>query len=469
MRPASTPPSGPAPRHKPKPRRAGASARRGGRIASLLDSARSQLWPTPLTAIIVAVAAGQLLPYLDLEVQDKVQPMVSAWIFGGGPTAASNLLQTIAGAMITVTALTFSLTVVTLQLASSQFSPRLLRTFTRDRFVHGTLALFLATFAFALTVLRSIRVSSAINEGFVPKISISVAFLLAVASVLALVGFLSHLARQIRVESMLRTVIDEAETSLGRIFPDGEKPDALPAESVFRCGPGFRPVESTSSGFLLTVDSAAVCAAAAEAGAVVVFEAAPGDSLVRGVPFARAGSAAGGRLDNEAFAGLSHAVVESIGIGFERTSVQDATLGLQQLLDIACRALSPGINDGTTAVHAIGHISSLLCGLADRSTGSYLVRDDDGTAHVLVKRPELTDMLDIAMSQLLRYAMGDPRAAERTIKMLRELAWVDPAGMLDEPLEVHSRRSAQALLESPLNEAETGRLLALLDTERPST
>lgn len=87
---------------------------------------------------------------------------------------------------------------------------------------------------------------------------------------------------------------------------------------------------------------------------------------------------------------------------------------------------------------------------------------------MLVKRPGLTDMPDLAMSQLLRYAMGDPRAAERTIKMLRELAWVDPAGMLDEPLEVQGRRTAQALLESPLNESETSRLLALLEMERPS-
>lgn len=193
---------------------------------------------------------------------------------------------------------------------------------------------------------------------------------------LAPIGFLSHLARQIRVEIMLRTVFDETQTSPGRIFPAGEKPDALSAQSVFGHGPGLRRIKSGSSGFLLTVDSAGVCAAATGAGGLVVFEAAPGDSLVRGVPFARAGSAAGGKLENEAFADLSQGVAESIGIGSKRTSVQDATLGLQQLLDIACREFSPGIDDATTAVHAVGHISSLLYGLADRSTGSYLVRDD---------------------------------------------------------------------------------------------
>ena len=436
----------------------------GSRISSLVDALRSQLWPLPLAAIIVAVASGQFLPYLDRELADEVPPLISAWIFGGGPTAASNLLQTIAGAMVTVTSLTFSLTVVTLQLASSQFSPRLLRTFTRDRIVHGTLALFLATFAFALTVLRSIRSSSPLDDGFVPKISTTVAFLLAVASVLALVGFLSHLARQIRVESMLKTVFDETESSLHDIFPVSEDVDPLPAGSLHGFGPDFRHIVSGASGFLLTVNGSAICAAAARADALVVLEARPGDSLVRGVPFARAHSIAGSTLEEGAFSDLSRAVVDSATIGFERTSVQDATLGLQQLLDIAGRALSPGINDATTAVHAIGHVSALLCGLAGRNSGSFLLRDGDGAVRVIVNRPTLEDMLDIAMRQLLRYAMDDPRAAERTISMLDELAWVDHAGVLAESLSGHTRKVAQALRDSPIGAAESDRLLAVLDT-----
>lgn len=439
------------------------SARTGrGRIASLIDSLRSQLWPVPLLAIILAVIAGQLLPYVDHEFGDDVVPSVSGWLFGGGPEAASNLLQTIAGAMVTVTSLTFSLTVVTLQLASSQFSPRLLRTFTRDRIVHNTLALFLATFAFSLTVLRSVRSPSASGEGFVPKFAITLAFLLAVASVLALVGFLSHLARQIRVESMLKTVHDDAETTLLRLFPDGEEAPEPAAESTFGTGPGYRTIDSPSSGFLLTVDATQLCSAAVEAQALIVLEAAPGDSLVRGIPVARAAAAAGTTLDEDDFSALAEAVAGCVDIGFERTSVQDSSLGLQQVLDIACRALSPGINDATTAVHAIGHISSLLCGLAGRSVGSSLVRDEEGVARVLIRHPDHTELLELAMRQLLRYAMDDPRAAERTVKMLGELAWVDRTGVLSQALATQRERAAEALRQGPLNGAETGRLLAVL-------
>lgn len=426
------------------------------------DALRSQLWPVPLAAIIVAVVAGQLLPYLDREVGDDLLPSVSGWLFGGGPEAASNLLQTIAGAMVTVTSLTFSLTVVTLQLASSQFSPRLLRTFTRDRIVHNTLALFLATFAFALTALRSVRAPSPSGEGFVPKFAITIAFLLAVASVLALVGFLSHLARQIRVESMLKLVHADAEDTVRRLFPEQDQPGALAAESVFGRGPGYRNIASPSSGFLLTVDGGRLCEAAAAADALIVLETTPGDSLVQGIPLARVAHVDGHPVDGRSFDDLAAQVEAAVTIGFERTLVQDAGLGLQQLLDIACRALSPGINDATTAVHAIGHVSSLLCGLVGRRTGSQLVRDEQGLARVLVRHPDLSDLIDLALRQLLRYAMGDPRAAERTIKLLAELAWVDASGTLEPTLQGHRAQAADALRHGPLNGAETGHLLQFL-------
>ncbi|MHA7241632.1 DUF2254 domain-containing protein [Paeniglutamicibacter antarcticus] len=441
----------------------GFTARVRDRITNRVDSLRSQLWPMPLVAIILSVALGQLLPYLDKELDSRTASEVTGWLFGGGPEAANNLLQTIAGAMVTVTSLTFSLTMVTLQLASSQFSPRVLRTFTRDRIVHNTLALFLATFAYSLTVLRSVRIATDQAPGFVPRISTTLAFVLAVASVLTLVAFLSHLARQIRVESMLQTVFDEAESTLKRVYEDTENPDLVQPGALTANGQGFRPIESRASGFLLSVDYTATNTAALEAGAFVVFDSTPGDSLVRGVPFARARYSTGGELGDEAFDALCDAVSECIITGFERTSVQDATLGLQQLLDIACKALSPGINDGTTAVHAIGHVSALLCGLAERPTGPYLVRDKTETARVLVLRPGLEDMLELAMRQLLRYAMDDPRAAERTVKLLLELAWVDKAGKLAEPLAVQGERAAQALRHSPISGAEAGKLLAMLD------
>lgn len=138
-----------------------------GRAAQVKDALQTQLWPLPALAVVVAVVLGIALPALDAAVDGRLPQGFAALLFGGGPEAARAVLQAIAGSLITVTSLTFSLTVVTLQLASSQFSPRLLRTFSSDRFVHTTLALFLATFAFALAVLRSVRTETSQSPSFV--------------------------------------------------------------------------------------------------------------------------------------------------------------------------------------------------------------------------------------------------------------------------------------------------------------
>lgn len=151
------------------------------------------VWPIPVLAVVLAVFLGTALPTMDSAVDGELPDSVTVLLFSGGPEAARSVLQAISGSLITDTSLTFSLTVVTLQLASSQFSPRLLRTFTSDPFVHGTLALFLAAFAFALTVLRSVRGERNGTSPFVPETSVTVAFVLAIASVIALVLFLAHL------------------------------------------------------------------------------------------------------------------------------------------------------------------------------------------------------------------------------------------------------------------------------------
>jgi uncharacterized membrane protein len=129
-----------------------------GRVfRAVRDAFQAKLWPIPVAGVVIAVIAGVLMPRLDAVVDHSLPTWLEAMVFLGDPGASRTMLDAVASSLITVTALTFSLTVVTLQLASSQYSPRLLRTFTQDEFVQGTLALFLATFTFSLTVLRSVR------------------------------------------------------------------------------------------------------------------------------------------------------------------------------------------------------------------------------------------------------------------------------------------------------------------------
>ena len=315
------------------------------------DAARTQLWPLPALAVVLALVLGVVLPVLDAAVDDTFTAAVRGVLFAGGADAARTVLSSIAGSLITVTSLTFSLTVVTLQLASSQFSPRLLRTFTRDRSVHVTLALFLATFTFALTVLRSVRNSTSGRVEFVPQVSVTLAFGLTVASVLGLVVFLAHLARQIRVETMLRSVHDDATSTL-RLLLDERDADApqpqvptVPVDAVL--------VLARDTGFLVRIDQSELVAAAIEADVVVVIDRHPGSFLVANTPIGWAWPLDPARpLGQGARDRLITSVGAAVSTGFERTAAQDIGFALRQLTDVATKALSPGINDPTTAIHA---------------------------------------------------------------------------------------------------------------------
>ncbi|KUL22808.1 hypothetical protein ADL15_47320 [Actinoplanes awajinensis subsp. mycoplanecinus] len=383
------------------------------------DTWRTQLWPVPTFCVALAVLLGVVLPRLDADIDEDLPGVVTVYLFSGGPEAARAVLSAVAGSLVTVTSLTFSLTVVTLQLASSQFSPRLLRTFTRDRLVHLSLGMLLATFVYALTVLRTVRGDLPDQPAFVPQISVTVAYLLALVSVLALVVFLAHLSRQIRVEWMMRQVHAETNATIGRV---------LTGEGTARTAP-IAPDDAIvltagGSGFLTSVDERALLAAAMDNAAVVLIDRLPGDSLVAGTPIGQAWpflrDARLVKTRHDALTGCLHRAVRT---GFERTAAQDVAFGLRQLVDVVVKALSPGVNDPTTAVHGLGHIAVLMCDLAGRDLGPRLVCDDEGQTRLVLRRPSFDELLDLAVAQPRRYGAAEPVVLSRLATMLREIAW----------------------------------------------
>ncbi len=421
-------------------------------FASWRDRVRSQLWPLPVIGVVLAFSAGVALPRIDAYLDTGLPPWVTSVLFGGDASAARTLLDAISSSLITVTALTFSLTVVTLQLASTQFSPRLLRTFTSDVFVQMTLAMFLSTFTYALTVLRSVR-SGGDGTAFVPRISVTVAFVLAIVSVLGLVLFLAHLARQIRVETMLRDVHDAAsQTVLTTTRPLEE---AEPHPTVPDAPDDAHPIIAPASGFLTRIEEATLRSAAVDLNAYLIIDCDPGSSLIEGVPIGQWWSADRKKLSEGAFERLQDAVRQSIRTGYERTAAQDVCFGLRQLTDVANKALSPGINDPTTAIHALGHISALLCQLADRDLGPELLRDDDDQVRVVLHRPGFADILDLSIAQPRRYGSSDPQVMTRLFRLLEEVGWhlADPSPVLS---QLHRLRRTVA--ESNFDDTELAQL-----------
>ena len=395
----------------------------------LADAWHSRLWPVPAFGVVISILAGVTIPEIDGAVDDELPQTLSAYLFGGGADAAREVLGAIATSLITVTSLTFSLTVVTLQLASSQYTPRLLRTFAADRFVQRTLALFLATFVYALTVLRTVRNDEDDTAEFVPQIAVTVAYLLAMASVLALVLFLGHLVRQIRIETMLEHVSDDIRDTSRRML---DPRDEHGGENFG--GEDFTPpptadaaiILARHSGFLVEVNEQALVSAAVDADAVIWMDRPVGSDLQARVPvaFCWPGEPTAGALDEEQLTSLRERVTAALSTGIERTATQDIGYGLRQLTDVVVRALSPGINDPTTAIHGLNSCSAVLCELAGYRLGRHTLRDEHDTVRVVMARPDLPELLDLVCNQPQRYGASDPAVLARLLSLLRELAWV---------------------------------------------
>jgi uncharacterized membrane protein len=394
-------------------------------LSAARDAFRAQLWPIPVTGVVLAVLAGIFLPSLDAGIDGNLPGWLDSVVFSGDPGASRTVLDAVASSLITVTALTFSLTVVTLQLASSQFSPRLLRTFTQDVFVQATLALFLATFTYSLTVLRSVRSNAeGGNAAFVPRLAVTVSFLLALASVIGLVLFLAHLTRQIRVETMLRNVhLDASHTITANLVQlDDESPSAPPRPSQ----PAL--VFATDSGFILRIDQSKLVDLADDVDVVICLDREPGEFVVVGTPLAsfwlRDGGSPG---DPDLVMRVRKGVGKAVHAGPERTAAQDVGHGLRQLTDVVNKALSPGINDPTTAVHALGHTSSLLVELMGYQLGRATLADDAGVPRVILTRPTFEHFLDAAITQPRKYGASDPDVVWALYRLLNDLAWNAPA------------------------------------------
>jgi uncharacterized membrane protein len=416
------------------------------RLASFTEAVQARIWPLPTGAIVVAVVLGIVLPTLDAAFDAQLPASVDDFLFSGGAASARSVLSAIAGSLITATSLTFSLTVVALQLGSSQASPRVLRMFARDRTVHITMAVFLGTFAFALTVLRTVRDDTGSNSSVVPRFSVTLAFLLTLASVVTLTFFLAHLARQLRIETMLRDVHQETDRTIGLITAadDEESPREAPPTG------NRRLALSSSSGFITGVDRDRLLTLAVRFDVVIEEEHALGSTVIHEVPIAGWWSRdPDQQLSQEDIERLERGINAAYNVGYERTSSQDIGFGLRQMVDIGIKALSPGINDPTTAVHALGHISSVLCALGRLPRQQLGLRDDDGNERVRIRPHNFVELLELGVEQPRRYGVGDPDVVARLYQLLREVGYV-----IERPEEREAVRTQRDRLDDSVASAD---------------
>ena len=386
------------------------------------------------------------------EVLSRLQLASDHWLvevtWPGDTDAASTMVQVVATAAMTATTLTFSVTVVALQLASQQFSPRLLREFTRDPITRVVLTVLVATFVSSLTVLRHLRADEP-----PPSLSVLLVLVLALLTLASVLAFITHMVRILRIDSMMRAVHEETSRAAATFYPPYEDHSHATGAGSVPDGPGLS-VAARASGFVRAVDVEALVHAAQRADGVVRVEVRPGDHVVRGVPVATVWGD-----DREQ---MAEAVHEFVIVGFERTLEQDAAFGFRQLEDIAVKALSPGINDPVTAAHAVGHMSDLLVRLLDCRLGSSEHRDDNGSVRAVVPDRDLRYYLDLACAQLRRYAAREPSVLMALLRMLRDMA----AAARDDGQREEIRRQARLVRSTVSLDLLEEDIEAVVDMER---
>lgn len=397
------------------------------RWSAVRERLRSSLWFWPSIAVVAALVAGVILPRVEAGSD------VAMFGFAGTPEGARAVLATVAGSLITVTSLTFSLTVVALQVASSQFTPRLMATFLSDRGNQAVLSVFLGTFTYTLAVLPSVRSESEARGSFVPEVAVALGLALTLVSVAMLVYFIHHLTQQLRVESVLAEVQHDALKLMRGALPSlDESPDPPEPPSVPRDAIRLRVQRA---GYLQTVSLEGLRKVALEHGMIVYLRPVVGTHLTVGSTLAWVwpcddvadGDGAPldiGALDDDAIADLARRLHDGVHIGNERTLQQDVAFSIRQLVDVAARALSPGINDPTTAVAAIGAMSTVLVELVGRRLDPKIATDEAGRVRVVVEQPTFGEILALACDQPRRYGRAEPAVLTEVLRLLTDLAEV---------------------------------------------
>ncbi len=371
---------------------------------------RESLLFLPAVMLVVSVIVAVVLGGIDSAHRSRALP----WTFSFAPGTASTLLGTIAGATITTAGVVFSLLVVSLQLASGQFSPRVLRGFRRDQFGQVLVGLLLSTFAFCVLALA--RLNPAAKRA--PALTVMFALLLALASVVFIVVYLDRISRQQYVGNIVARVAGET-LHLVRELPYGPHVgmrvgQAVPVPDVAAMGEPFT-VRSPGDGWVQQISRRAVIGAA-PAGSVVRLETRVGGYLVRGTPVA---SIWPPPADAAAATALIRAAVI---LGPARTMQQDIDFGLRQLADIGLRALSPAVNDPTTAIEVILRIGSIMRPLTLAELPAQSVRDQAGRVLLTPFDLDHVEYIGHAFDQLRIYAAAHPQVLvtmARTQRMLR--------------------------------------------------
>ncbi len=377
---------------------------------------RTSLWFVPAVEVVAAIGlfAGTLAADRAAYRGDFTLP---SWVISGSADAAREILTAIAAAVITVVGVVFSIILVTLTLASTQFGPRMLRNFIRDRGTQLTLGTFVATFVYSVLVLAAVGTGT--HGDFVPHIGVTVTFGLMVVDMGVLIYFIHHTAVSIQLPQVIASIAADLADAIkeqgsgrtGRAEPEsGPSAVELLARAEARGGVVLAPV----SGYVQFIKHQNLVRLASRADAVINLEHRPGHFIVAGHRFATVWPPEAAPLMQREL-GRAHV------IGPYRTLTQDVSFGIDQLVEIAIRALSPAVNDTFTAMTCIDWLGENLCKIVAQWHPARVHRDGQGFIRVIAAEPAYDRLVQRSFEKIRESSLGMPAVMIRELEALARI------------------------------------------------
>jgi len=368
-------------------------------ISAWLERLRTSYWFVPTLMALSATGLSFLTVHIDTLIKAK-WVRSTGWIWAGGAEGARHVLATIAGSTITVTGVVFSVTIVALTLASSQFGPRLLRNFMDDHGTQTVLGIFVSTFLYCLLVLRTIRGTD--ETTFVPYLSVTCGIVFAVLSVGFLIYFIHHIPSSILAENLIARVANELQEGIDRLYPEKAgmekpvrgRPNELPARFDLETK---SLVAQKSHGFVQVIAAEDLLKLATENDLIIRLAVRPGEFVAEQMLLAEAWP--GAKANDQLMAQIR----EAFYFGRQRTPSQDVEYCIDQLVEVAVRALSPGINDPFTALSCIDWLGAGLIRLAGRKIPASTRYDDKQNLRLITRGSTFAGCADTALNKIRQY------------------------------------------------------------------
>ncbi|MEG5032701.1 DUF2254 domain-containing protein [Microcoleus sp. AT3-D2] len=410
------------------------------KLSKLWDSLHSSYWFIP-----TLMALGSIVLAIAMLTLDRTGNIPNwRWIYTGGTDGARSVLSSVASSMISVVATAFSITIVALQLASSNFGPRLLRNFMQDTGNQIVLGTFIGTFIYCLLVLRTIHAEGEGYSLFVPQLSVTVGTGLAIASIGVLIYFIHHASTIIQASHVITQVSGDLDQALDRLFPEkiGEGKANNSRQQVGEIPANFdseaSPIKATGEGYLQAIDDDELMKIARQYNLLVRLTTRPGKFIVKGSDLAMVFP------EKQVNQSLKQQINDAFILGQERTEYQDVEFPIDQLVEIALRAISPGINDPFTAIRCIDRLSAGLSRLAQRDFPSPYRYDDEQNLRVIVEGVTFEGLVGTAFNQIRQYSKSDVAV---TIRLLEAIACIAAYTRNSKQREA-LRRQAEMILNS---------------------